>query len=108
MEEYDWQKNQAVVQRMYYSERTLQTTTGFALAFTATNMLYIKKNYFAELARSRIFPTWKYWAIFNSVVIGLLLRPLTVPEIKQQWRKRRVMGKYLYSLYHLDPIEEFQ
>jgi hypothetical protein len=23
-----------------------------------------------------------------------------------QWRKRKIMGKYLYTLYHLDPIEE--
>ena len=76
MDTYEWQKNAAIVLRMYYAERVLETTTAAATVFTATNLLYIKKNYFADLARSRIVPTWKYWGIFNAVVIGMLLRPL--------------------------------
>ena len=106
MESYEWQKNHAVVLRMYYAERVLQTTTGFATAFTAANMIFIRNNYFANQARARILPTWRNWAIFNSVVIFMLLRPLTKEEMQVQWKKRLIMGKYLYTLYHFDPVEE--
>ena len=41
METYEWQKNKAVVDRLYYSERILETTTFFAAAATATNALYV-------------------------------------------------------------------
>ena len=41
METYEWQKNKAVVDRLYYSERILVTSTLFALAATATNALFI-------------------------------------------------------------------
>ena len=40
------------------------------------------------------------------VVIFMLLRPLTKEEMAIQWRKRVIMGKYLYTLFHLDPLEE--
>ena len=76
-----------------------------ATAFTLTNLFYIRKNYFAATARSRIMPTWKYWAMLNGLLIPLLLRPLTIPEMKQQWKKRVTMGKFLYTLYHLDEPE---
>jgi hypothetical protein len=106
MDNYEWMKNKAVVDRMYYSERVLLATTLFAGFFTSFNMLYIKKGYFANVARSRILPTFKWWAIINFVTIPVLLRPLTKEEISQQWRKRLIMGKYLYTLYHMDPVEE--
>jgi len=106
MDNYEWEKNKAVVDRMYYSERVLSTTTIFAGFFTSFNMLYIKKGYFANAARSRILPTLKWWAIINAVTIPMLLRPLTKEEMAQQWRKRLIMGKYLYTLYHMDPVAE--
>ena len=105
MESYEWQKNKAVVDRLYYSERILGGSTLFALGFTAVNMLYIQKNYFAEVVRPRIPKVWGYWAVGNAVTLFLLLRPLTKDEIAVQWRKRKIMGKWLYTLYHLDPIE---
>ena len=105
MENYAWQKNHAVVLRMYYCERIFLTSTAMATAFTMTNLFYIRKNYFAMTARSRIMPTWKYWALLNGIVIPILLRPLTIPEMKQQWVKRVKMGKYLYTMYHLDEPE---
>ena len=105
METYEWQKNKAVVDRLYYAERLLENTTFYAVLYTATNLLYIKKNYFADLARKRIPKTWMYWGVFNAVTLFILLRPLTKDEIAVQWRKRKLMGKWLYSLYHLDPIE---
>jgi hypothetical protein len=106
METYEWQKNKAVVDRLYYSERIFVTSTLFATGFVATNLLFIQKNYFAKIMRARIAKVWTYWAIGNAVALFILLRPLTKEEISVQWRKRQIMGKWLYSLFHLDPIEE--
>ena len=108
MDQYEWQKNKAVVDRMYYSERVFTTSTIAATGFTAANMIFIRNNYFADIARARLLPTWRNWALFNLITISILLRPLTKAEIKQQWKKRVTMGKYLYTLFHLDPIEEFE
>ena len=104
MDNYEWQKNKAVVDRMYYSERTLIVTTLFAGFFTATNLLYMNKGFFRDACAARIMPTLKWWAIINTVTIAMLLRPLTKDEMKLQWKKRVNMGKYLYTLYHMDPI----
>lgn len=106
METYEWQKNKAIVDRLYYSERIFVNSTLFAAAVTATSMLYIQKNYFANTMRARIPKVWTYWAIGNAVTLFILLRPLTKDEIAVQWRKRQTMGKWLYSLFHLEPIEE--
>jgi hypothetical protein len=106
METYEWQKNKAVVDRLYYSERILVNSTLFAGMYTACNLLYIQKNYFASTMKARIPKVWTYWAIGNAVALFVLLRPLTKDEIAVQWRKRQVMGKWLYSLFHLEPIEE--
>ena len=106
MDNYDWQKNKAVVDRMYYSERVFTTTTLAATFFTAANMVFVRNNYFANVARARILPTWRNYLIFNTVVIALLLKPLTKEEIQIQWKKRLIMGKYLYTLQHFDPVED--
>ena len=105
MENYEWRKNAAVVLRMYYCERIFLTSTAAATAFTLCNLFYVRKNYFAKTCAARILPTWKYWFLLNGLLIPLLLRPLTIPEMKQQWKKRVTMGKYLYTLYHLDEPE---
>ena len=94
-----------MVDRLYYSERILEGSTIFSLGFTAVNLLYIQKNYFANIMRPRIPKVWKYWAIGNAVTLFLLLRPLTKEEITIQWRKRLVMGKWLYTLGHFDPVD---
>lgn len=106
METYEWQKNKAIVDRMYYSERIFEGSTVLALGFTGTNMLLANKGYFANTMRSRIPKIWTYWAVTNAVCLFVLLRPLTKEEMQVQWKKRQVMGKWLYSLFHLDPIEE--
>jgi len=105
MDNYEWQKNKAVVDRMYYSERVFTTTTLFATGFTAANVIFIRNGYFADIARTRIMSTWKLYFLANLTIIPLLLRPLTKDEMAIQWRKRLIMGKYLYTLFHLDPIE---
>jgi hypothetical protein len=91
---------------MYYSEKCAIGTTSFATVCTMTNLLYMRKGYFADSCRARLLPTFKYWAVANTVIIGMLLKPLTKEEIAQQWRKRKVMGKYLYTLYHMQSPEE--
>ena len=88
--------------RMYYTERVVQTTTFFASAFTAVNMLYVRNGFFAARSRSYILPTWKWWAIVNVGTVAVLQYPLTQDERRRQLRKRLEMGKWLYSLWHLD------
>ena len=48
MESYEWQKNKAVVDRLYYSERIFLGSTIVAAGYTSINMLYVQKNYFAN------------------------------------------------------------
>ena len=68
-------------------------------------MLYIKKGYFAPIKRKRLLPCWGYATAFNAVIGFMLLKPLRKEEIAVQMKKRMAMGKWLYSVYHLDPIE---
>ena len=105
MEEYAWMKNKAVVDRLYYTEMVARTTTILGGFFIGFNLFYIKKGFFAETCRARIMPTIKYWAIANTVIPALLLAPLTKEEIRLQTRKRFIMGKWLYTLYHLEEPE---
>ena len=106
MDNYNWQLNKAIVDRLYYTERVCETTWGFCTLFTATNMLYIKKGYFAPLMRTRLFPCWLYATAFNAVIAFIMLKPLRQEEIQVQMRKRMLMGKWLYSVYHLEPVEQ--
>ena len=105
METYEWQKNSAIVDRMYYSERVVETTTAAAVTFTLINQMFISKGYFAAAARSRILPTWKWWAIITIPTVAILQWPITSQERYLQMRKRRVMGKWLYSTFHLEEDE---
>ena len=104
MDKYEWQRNKAVVDRLYYSERTVQTTCFVAGAYTLTNLFFIKQNYFPGLMRQRLLPVWGYTAAFNAVILFILLKPLRKEEIRVQWKKRVTMGKWLYSLYHLEDV----
>ena len=51
MDTYEWQKNEAVVRRLYYTERVCETTYLACTLFTMTNLVYIKKGWFSGLAR---------------------------------------------------------
>ena len=102
MDNYEWQKNKAVVDRMYYTERVVQGTTFAAIAFTTVNMLFIRKNYFAAKSRAWLVPTWKWWGITNVVSVAVLQAPLTSHERNSQLKKRLLLGKWLYTLFHLD------
>ena len=82
MEEYSWMKNKAVVDRLYYSEMVVRTSTICGGFFIAFNMFYIKKNFFAETCRGRIAPTLKMMLFSSTVVPALLLAPLTYEEIR--------------------------
>ena len=106
MENYTWEKNQAIVNRLYYVERTFETSLFFASAYTATNLLYVKKGYFVSTMRPRILPVWGAFAGLNAFIAFVMLKPLRAEEIRIQVKKRLTMGKWLYSLYHLDEEEE--
>ena len=54
MDTYRWQHNNAVVSRLYYAGRTVQTTYAFATLFTIVDGLFVYRNYFAAAARTRI------------------------------------------------------
>ena len=104
MDKYEWQRNKAVVDRLYYSERTVQATCFAASAYTATNLFFVKQNYFTNTMRARLLPIWGYTLAFNTVILFILLKPLRPEEIRSQWDKRLKMGKWLYSMYHLEDV----
>ena len=106
MDNYEWQKNKAIVDRMYQTERVFQTTTAFAFVFTLTNAIHMRNGYFAARAKSYILPTWKWWALITFPTMAVLQFPLTADERRRQLRKRITMGKWLYTLWHLDDPEE--
>jgi hypothetical protein len=54
----------------------------------------------------RTWPVLKWYGIINATVAFLLLAPLTKYEIESAWRKRVHMGKYLYTLYHIETPEQ--
>ena len=102
METYEWQKNEAIVTRMYYTERVMQTTTAGALTFTGINQMFISKGYFVNASRARFLPTWKWWALLTFPTVAILQWPITSQERYLQLRKRKSMGKWLYSTFHLE------
>ena len=106
MDEYAWQKNFAVVNRVYYAEKCITGTTIAACLYTYANAILIRSNFFKKAATASLMPVWRKWLFTNVIVMGVLLRPLTYFEIEQQVRKRMIMHKYLYTLYHLETQEE--
>ena len=103
MDEYDWQKNQAIVLRLYYTERTWETTCFFAGLYTMVNYTFMRRNYFKNLARTRIAPCWAYAMGINFITTFVMVKPLDwKEEVVPQVRKRVGMGKWICSTYHLD------
>ena len=60
MDENRLQHNNAVVTRMYYSERMVEVLFGFASIGTAVDAWFIQQGYFAKQAKARI-PLVSYW-----------------------------------------------
>jgi hypothetical protein len=108
MQNYNWEVNKAIVDRMYYSEKVLQITACIGGAFTASNLLYIQKGYFPAMARANIPWFWSRAIVFNVVALFVLLRPLQYDEMVVQWHKRNFLGKYLYTLTHMDNFVDAQ
>ena len=73
-----------------------------AVTFTGINQMFISKGYFAAACRSRFLPTWKWWALITFPTVAVLQWPITSQERYLQLRKRRAMGKWLYSTFHLE------
>jgi len=102
METYEWQKNKAIVDRLYYSERILEGSIITASFLTGFDVYFIYRNYFVKEATRRIPKYWIAAGAFSAVSLFVLLKPLKKEEIQRQWVKRKNMGKWLYDLYHLD------
>merc|ERR1712185_874493 len=56
--------------------------------------------------RQRLLPIWGYFGAANGVLAFLMLKPLTPEERSSQLGKRLIMGKWLYSTFHLDVEEQ--
>ena len=104
MDRYEWQLNKAIVERMYYSERIVEVTFGFAIMGTLFDLNMIRQNYFVERSKARIPKYWLFAGGFSALSLFILLRPLTSAEIQNQWQKRLKMGKWLTSMYHLEDV----
>lgn len=102
MDTYEWQKNFAIVNRLYYTERLWETTIFIAALYTASNLMFIRKNYFKSTMSQRIFPIWGKLLGLNVTTTFILLAPLQRDEMSVQLKKRFIMGKWLYSTFHLD------
>ena len=106
MDTYEWQKNFAIVNRLYYTERLWETTLFATGVYTWANLQFIRKGYFANTMKARVAPIWGKVIGFNCLITFILLAPLQKSEIDVQVKKRFIMGKWLYSTFHLDPEQQ--
>jgi hypothetical protein len=102
MDTYEWQKNFAIVNRLYYTERLWETTLFATGLYTWANIMFMRKGYFANTMKQRIAPIWLKMFGLNSAVTFILIKPLQKEEIDVQVKKRFIMGKWLYSTFHLE------
>lgn len=66
-------------------------------------MLYLKKNYCSAIMRTRVMPIWLYSGAFVALNTFVMIKPLKwEEEVVPQLRKRLIMGKFLYTTFHLD------
>jgi len=56
--------------------------------------------------KTRLVPIWGKVIGFNALITFILLAPLQKSEIDVQLKKRFIMGKWLYSTFHLDPEQQ--
>ena len=54
MSSYEWKKNCAIVDRCWYFQYTVWITTTVFGGLAFKDLLYIRKNHFADLARKRL------------------------------------------------------
>ncbi len=54
MSNYDWDKNCAVVDRMFYWEYFIRGTTFTALLLSAKDLWFIKQNWYVDRAKRRL------------------------------------------------------
>lgn len=103
---YDWDKNAAIVDRCWYFQYTVWTTTSVLGALALKDLWYIKVNFYADKARARL-P--KYGLVFltvNAISYWFNLWPLTKQERRQQWVKFKYVGKLVYGLSFLELEED--
>ena len=75
------------------------------MAYSVTNLHYIRKGYLRNVMRQKLLPVWMYWGGFNAFMSFVMLKPLRSEEISVQVSKRLVMGKWLYSTFHLNQAD---
>lgn len=54
MGDYEWQKNEAIVDRMAYFEYTVKTCLFFGVPLAVKDLWYIQANFYPHLARRRL------------------------------------------------------
>lgn len=54
MSQYDWDKNCAVVDRLFYWEYFLRGTTFFAVMLGAKDLFFIQQNWYVDRAKRRL------------------------------------------------------
>jgi hypothetical protein len=103
---YDWNKNAAIVDRCWYFQYTIWTTTTLLGGLCIKDLLYIYNNFHADKARSRIPRYALLYLLSNSISYWFNIYPLTKEEKRQQWVKFRYVGKLVYGLTFLELEED--
>ena len=80
MDTYEWQKNFAIVNRLYYTERLWETTLFATGLYTWANIMFIRKGYFVNTMKQRVAPIWLKMLGMNTVVTFILIKPLQKEE----------------------------
>merc|ERR1712166_1110623 len=80
---------------------SLRSASSSLLSLLQPTCLYLKKNYCSHIMRGRVLPIWMYTGGFVALNTFVMLKPLRPEELDVQFRKRLIMGKWLYTTYHL-------
>jgi len=103
---YDWNKNAAIVDRCWYFQYTVWTTTSVLGALALKDLWYIKVNFYADRARARLPQYAIAFLAANMISYWFNLWPLTKQERRQQWVKFKYVGKLVYGLSFLELEED--
>jgi len=73
MSNYDWSKNEAVVDRLFYMQYTFWLTTAPVGAWLLKDLFFIQKNWYPQASRNRI-PKVIYTNLFITLVFSSMGR----------------------------------
>lgn len=63
--QYDWDKNEAVVDRLFYMQYTFWLSSAFFGSWLLKDLWFIQRNWYADRSRARI-PKVKYYELFKN------------------------------------------